>query len=103
MRIVNEPALARFIRKHADSRPWLENWLIVARSAYWQSIQDVKLAYAAADGGVRVASGARVSVFDVGGNKYRLIADVIYPIQTIVVLELMTHGEYSKNLWKRRY
>ena len=103
MRIVNEPAVVRFIRKHADSREWLENWLAVARNASWQSIQDVKLAYPAADGGVKVASGARVTVFDVGGNKYRLIADVIYPIQTVTILELMTHGEYSKDLWKKRY
>ncbi|MGA2582463.1 MAG: type II toxin-antitoxin system HigB family toxin [Tepidisphaeraceae bacterium] len=103
MRIVNEPAIARFIRKHGDSRSWLENWLVVARSASWQSIQDVKLTYATADGGVRVASGAKVTVFDVSGNRYRLIVDVIYSIQTITILELMTHGEYSKNLWKRRY
>lgn len=103
MRIINEPEVARFIRKHVDSRSWLENWLIVARDASWQSIQDVNRAYAAADGGVRVASGARVTVFDVSGNKYRLIVDVNYAIQTITVLEVMTHGEYSKNLWKRRY
>jgi mRNA interferase HigB len=103
MRVINEPAIARFIRKHGDSRSWLENWLVVARNARWQSIQDIKLAYAAADGGVRVGSGANVTVFDVCGNRYRLIADVAYPIQTITVLELMTHGEYSKDLWKRRY
>jgi mRNA interferase HigB len=103
MRIVNEPAIARFIRKHGDSRIWLENWVVVARNASWHSIQDVKLTYAAADGGVRVASGARVTVFDVSGNRYRLIVDVNYAIQTITVLDLMTHGEYSKDLWKRRH
>jgi mRNA interferase HigB len=103
MRIVNELAIGRFIRKHGDSRTWLESWVIVARNAAWQSIQDVKLAYSTVDGGVRVASGARVTVFDVSGNKYRMIADLVYPIQTITVLELMTHSEYSKNLWKRRY
>jgi len=103
MRIVNEPAIARFIRKHGDSRSWLESWLIVARNASWQSIQDVNCTYAGADGGVRVASGAKVTVFDVCGNRYRLIADVVYPIHTITVLEIMTHSEYSKNRWKRRY
>jgi mRNA interferase HigB len=103
MRIVNEPAVARFIKKHADSRPWLENWFVVTKTAQWQSIADVKLAYPTADGGVPVASGAKVTVFDLAGNKYRMIANPIYTIQTVVVLEIMTHAEYSKNLWKRRY
>ncbi|HEY8749909.1 MAG TPA: type II toxin-antitoxin system HigB family toxin [Tepidisphaeraceae bacterium] len=103
MRVVNEPAIARFIQKHGDSRSWLENWLVVVRSASWQSIQDVRRTYSTVDGGVRVARGARVTVFNVSGNRYRLVAGVIYPIQTITVLELMTHGEYSRDRWKRRY
>lgn len=98
MRVVNEPVVARFIRKHADARLWLENWLTVARSARWQTIQDVKRAYPAADGGVKVASGAKVTVFDVGGNKYRLVTDIAYAIGTVIILELMTHAEYSKDL-----
>jgi mRNA interferase HigB len=103
MRVINEPAIVRFARKHADSRQWLENWLIVTRSAHWRTIQDLQLAYPAADGGVKGRSGARVTVFDVGGNKYRMVTDVIYAIGTIIVLELMVHAEYSKNRWKNRY
>ncbi len=103
MRVINEPVVARFIRKHADPRSWLENWLAVARSARWQTIQDVKQAYPAADGGVKVASGAKVTVFDVGGNKYRMVTDIVYAIGTVTILELMTHAEYSRDLWKRRY
>jgi mRNA interferase HigB len=103
MRIVNEPAIAKFLRKHASSRSWLENWLFVARNADWRTIHDLKRSYPAADGGVKVASGARVTVFDVGGNKYRMVADVNYAIQTVTVLELMSHADYSKDIWKRRY
>jgi mRNA interferase HigB len=72
-------------------------------TAQWHTIQDVKTAYPSADGGVRVKSGARVTVFDVGGNKYRMITDVIYATETVVVLELMTHSEYSSDRWKKRY
>ena len=97
MRVLNEPLLARFIRKHTDARQWLEAWLIVTRAAQWHSIAEVQLAYPVADGGVKVSSGASITVFDVGGNKYRMISDINYAIQTVAVLELMTHGEYSKN------
>jgi len=103
MRIVNEPTIAKFVRKHPDCRAWLEDWLVVARSSVWSSIQDVQRAYPAADGGVRVASGARVTIFDVGGNKYRMATHVIYATATVIILELMTHGEYSKDRWKQRY
>ena len=103
MRIINEPVVHKFHRKHPDSRRWLGEWLTVARAAQWQTIQDLKQVYPAADGGVRAASGARVTVIDVGGNKYRMIADVNYMTQTVNVLELMTHSEYSRDRWKQRY
>lgn len=103
MRILNEPEIRRFMREHPDSRDWLENWLEAARVANWRTIQDVRKTYSTADGGVRVASDARVMVFDVGGNKYRMVADVNYAIRTVAVLELMTHAEYSKDRWKQRY
>jgi len=103
MRVLNEPLIAKFSKKHPDSRNWLENWLVVTKAARWQTIDDVQKAYPAADGGVKVYSGARVTVFDVGGNKYRLITDIVYSIETVVVMELLTHAEYSKQLWKRRH
>lgn len=103
VRVLNERVIAGFVRRHADARGWLECWLRVARDSSWASLADVRRAYPAADGGVRVSSGARVTVFDVCGNKYRLVTDVQYTIQTVTVLEAMTHAEYSKDRWKRRY
>jgi len=103
MRVLNERAIERFARKHPDSREWLKRWLVAARDARWHTIEEIRGAYAAADGGVRVKSGARVTVFDVGGNKYRMITNVIYATETIVVLELLSHAEYSKDRWKSRY
>jgi mRNA interferase HigB len=103
MLVLNEWAIARFSRKYPKSRRWLERWVTVARVADWRTIQDVQADYPAADGGVNVQSEAKVTVFDVGGNKFRLIADVIYRAQTVTVLDVMTHAEYSKDLWKRKY
>jgi mRNA interferase HigB len=103
MRIINEVALDRFIRNHSDARNWIESWLRNARETDWTSIQEIKKTYPATDGGVKVASGGTVTVFNVCGNKYRMIASVIYAAATIIVHELMTHAEYSKNHWKKRY
>lgn len=103
MRVVNEDVIGRFARRHSDCRGWLENWLRIVREAQWASIVDIRRTYPAADGGVRVASGGQVTVFNVSGNKYRLVVVVMFVGQTVVVLDVMTHAEYSRGQWKQRY
>jgi mRNA interferase HigB len=39
-------------------------------------------------------------ILNIGGHKYRLIAAIHYNRQRVYVLRLLTHAEYSKNLWK---
>jgi mRNA interferase HigB len=39
-------------------------------------------------------------VFNIGGNKYRLIVALHYNTQCVFILRLLTHAEYSKDLWK---
>jgi mRNA interferase HigB len=102
MQIINEKVIALFSVKHADS-DWLANWVTVARAANWRTIQEVKATFPAVDGGVKVKSGGTVTVFDVCGNRYRMIVSVIYQVQVLIILELMTHADYSKNRWKMRY
>ena len=50
---------------------------------------------------VTVESGRRVVVFNIGGNKYRLIAAVHYNTQIVYALLFMTHAEYDKDKWKK--
>ena len=53
----------------------------------------------------KVESGRQVHCFDVGGNNLRVITAIHHSKQhsTIYVLEIMTHAEYSKHTWKKRY
>jgi len=39
-------------------------------------------------------------VFNIGGNKYRLIGRIRYAIRKVFVLKVMTHGEYDEDKWK---
>src|SRR3989442_1526737 len=103
METINEKVVSRFAGEHPDAAKWLDKWLEVTRAASWRSIQDVKAVFPAADGGVKVKSGGTVTVFDVCGNKYRMIVTIVYRAQVVVILELMTHAEYSKHRWKTRY
>jgi mRNA interferase HigB len=53
--------------------------------------------------GVKLKSQIVVTVFNVKGNEYRLLTNVNYDRQAVLVLELLTHAEYDKERWKERY
>lgn len=80
MRIIKRGALEQFWRKHPDAQANLESWYGVYPSA------DLV---------------GRRTVFNICGNKYRLIARVNYRTQRVFVLYLLTHAEYDKGAWKQ--
>ena len=67
-------------------------WLKVTRQASWKHLLDVRQNYPSADGGVKGA----YTVFNIKGNSYRLITLIHYPTQTVAILHVFTHAEYSQ-------
>ena len=102
MRLIGQDVLANAIRKHADAKKWLQAWVATVEDAGWQSLEDVQADYPSADG-VKLKSRIVVTVFNVKGNEYRLLTNINYNTQVVLVLELLTHGTYDKNQWKGRY
>jgi mRNA interferase HigB len=100
MRVIKPARVHAFAGDHPDAGPALTAWLDLTRLAAWKSLQDVRRTYAHADG-VRTASGRTVTVFNIAGNKYRLIVAIHYNRQTVFVLRFLTHAEYAKDRWKR--
>lgn len=99
MRIITRKRLREFAKRYPDAAEALQKWGQVVRDAKWPSLQDVRRVYPHADA-VTVASGNSVTVFNICGNKYRLIAALHYNRQCVYVLRLLTHAEYSKDFWK---
>ena len=93
MRIIS--ALEHFWQGHSDARPGLESWYEVVRSATWKTPAEMKQVYPAAD------LVGRRTVFNIPGNKYRLVARVNYRTQGLFVLFLLTHAEYDRGSWKQ--
>ena len=93
-----------FANRHPDAREPLEDWARVTLAATWTNIAEVRATYPSADG-VPIRKGRRVvavvTVFNVRGNKYRLLTLVNYGRQTVEVIDVLTHGEYDKEKWKR--
>ena len=88
-----------FWNVHAEAESPLLAWIAATERASWHKPTDVKQTWTV-DVGVRVASGRRVAIFDIGGNKYRLIASIEYRAGMVNVLNVMTHAEYDKEKWK---
>lgn len=91
--------LRAFWECHPDAERLLRNWYKVAIHARWNSLRDVRADYSHADG-VSGRSGDTLTVFNVGGNKYRLIVRIRYDYQLINVRAVLTHAEYDEGKWK---
>src|ERR1700680_5007030 len=96
MEIRNTAVLDRFTRRHRDSQAWIAAWIRAIEAGAWRNIDELRERFPAADG-VRVRSGAIVTVFNVKGNEYRLLAAVLYARQLVIVIDVLTHAEYSKS------
>lgn len=86
-------------RQHAGA---FNDWFKLARRADWRNFQDARATFGQTDT-VTGRAGRTATVFDVGGNKYRIVAHVDYPRRTIKIEAVMDHKEYDKGLWKRLF
>ena len=70
-------------------------WFRVADQANWEKFADVRRDFPRAD-----AVGDRI-VFDVGGNRYRLVVRIDYVRKGVLIRWVGTHAEYDRGNWKR--
>ena len=77
----------------------LRLWYKTATEATWSSLSDIRQTYAHADG-VKTSGCDTLIVFNIGGNKYRLVARIRYDYQLVNVRAVMTHQQYDRGKWK---
>jgi mRNA interferase HigB len=94
MHVVSHKAIRNFCEEHPRSCSALDRWYRVAKRAQWSSFADVKQSFNTAD------FVPPHVVFDIGGNKYRLIAEMNFTRRVLFIRRIMTHGEYTKGQWK---
>jgi len=70
-----------------------------AQAADWQNIQQVRTTFPHADDAT-VASGNTVTIFNIGGNDFRLLVSIKYRWGVIYIRDFMTHAEYTKDAGK---
>ena len=92
--VISAKKLRVFWTDHPDAEPPLRSWLRVVEQADWQNFAEVRATFAHAD------TVGRCVVFNIGGNKYRLIAAIHYNRSKVFVRHVLTHAEYDKDHWK---
>lgn len=91
MRIIARRTLREFWKAgHADAEQPLKAWFAEVERAKWNSMADVKERFPHAS----VVDRERV-IFNIGGNKYRLVVKVWFPGQAVWVKFVGTHREYD--------
>ncbi|HEY4034630.1 MAG TPA: type II toxin-antitoxin system HigB family toxin [Ktedonobacteraceae bacterium] len=96
MHVITKSALVRFWTKHPDAEGPLQTWFRTMKKGVFADFTSLRAIFASAD------YVDDLTVFNIGGNKYRLIADIRYDRQKIYILHVLTHAEYNRNNWKRR-
>jgi mRNA interferase HigB len=98
MRVISKARLRQFwpMPGYQDAEGPLRAWHthVNSRTVFWQSWGDVKAAFGSAS---LVGSCA---VFNIGGNKYRLVTRILYSSQKVFILRVMPHAKYDEGQWK---
>jgi mRNA interferase HigB len=92
MKAYGEAVLTRFAGRHAAARKPLQRFLEIAREADWPHFPALKQTFPATDFGRRTGK----VIFDIGGNKYRLIAVVNFEKQALLIEEVLAHEKYDR-------
>ena len=95
MHIISRKIVREFIQHHPDSKTALDSWFHLVRANQFHSFNDLRQVFPPAD---KVGD---LIVFNIGGNKYRLIAAIHFNRQKAYIRDIRTHSEYDRGTWKR--
>lgn len=90
MNVISKKKILEFCERQAGAKAVLLTWYRNAERAQWANFSDIRKDYPSADwvGDDRV-------VFNIGGNKYRLIVRISFVYKNIMIKWVGTHAEYD--------
>jgi mRNA interferase HigB len=95
MQVLGRDVIEAFGKAHPKARRSVEAWRQAMETNTFRHFADLK-------GMIRSADYVKpYTVFNISKNKYRLIAQVAYGIETVRIVDILTHAEYDAGRWKR--
>jgi mRNA interferase HigB len=103
MRVISKRRLREFWEKHPAAEEPLKAWWRIVSDAdtQWRHIHDVKAMLTGVDG-FNLECGVPVVVFNIGGNKFRLVTRIYYDYGRVYVKAVLTHAQYDAAKWKEQ-
>jgi mRNA interferase HigB len=94
MHVITRKRLNEFAEQHPESRSALAHWYREMKRRNFTSFADLRLVFPSAD------QVGKLTVFNIGRNKVRLIAAMHYNRQRVNIRAVLTHQEYDEGRWK---
>lgn len=95
MRIITRKRLVKFQKVHPNCRNAIDDWYHIMDKTDFKSFNDLRKTFSSAD------KVKNLTVFNVGGNKTRIIAAIHYNTKCVYIRFVLTHGDYDKEYWKK--
>lgn len=94
MHVITRKRLTVFADKHPETRSALAHWYRIVSQNEFNCFADLRIQFPSAD------QAGKLTVFNIGGNKVRLIAAVHYNRRKIYIRAVLSHVEYDQDKWK---
>lgn len=94
MHVISQKRLREFSKKHPNAKDVLDDWYRIMKRTNFDSFVELRQIFSSAD------QVGKLTVFNIGGNKFRLIAAIHYNSHRIYIRNVRTHAEYDKKKWK---
>lgn len=94
MHVITRKRLREFADRHRDAEEPLATWHVIVSRTDFGSFAELKRTFRQVD------KVGKFTVFDIGGNKFRLIAAIHYNRKKVYIRHVLTHAEYDRNKWK---
>lgn len=94
MHVITRKRLNLFADKYPETRSALTHWYQVVKKNDFGSFSDLRGHFPSAD------QVGRLTVFNIGGNRVRLIAAIHYNRRKIYIRAVLTHTEYDQGKWR---
>jgi mRNA interferase HigB len=95
MHVISRKRLRELWDDHNDAREPLARWFKLAENAEWTGCSDLRADFPTAD------LVDQFIIINIGGNKYRLVLEIFFRDQVVLVRHVLTHADYDKGKWKR--
>jgi len=95
MHVISRRKLRDFWEHERNAEIPLSDWYKIAKNGKWLHFAELKMVFSSAD-----FVGSCI-IFNIGGNKYRLITYINFERQKLYTLHVLTHKEYDKGKWKK--